>query len=291
MTESAKADLQRLLRSYNAEREEQLLELSDADLGHALPTLLNAVWAMQDSTRKSFARRLYDALGPLKSSEVTNAVNALLMTPSQTDEAAHLLIMFFGWDGIILSLPKSRLAALRPGLDRLVNHSTATERWWRDLVPQASLAVHSIDSTGPWTPTSSHDWLALRSLDTVTTPEEMRPFVEDLLEWLRLPSCPVYKGCVAQLARFPELCVAPIRERLSWHWQQQDPAGWMYWVHHLLLFVKHNVPTNLWRELRGELKRIVQSSTEDHRPLRVIALQLLQQLDGYEARPSCRKIL
>nr|GAT48837.1 predicted protein [Mycena chlorophos] len=281
MAESS--NLKSLLRWHNIEDERDLLlHISDAELAQNLPTILSRTWLIQYRRREDLEKRIYDYLVSTKPpNEMWTAISDLLVAPSPTDEVARAQTALFAWEGILTSLPVAQLEGLRPELKQLLHEASTAGR--RDLAQCARRLIAYIDNPVPWVPETKFDWLGLRSLDVVTTPDEMKPFVDGLLTWLQDPNWPVYQGCVAHLARFPELCVAPILDVL----RRADDAGW---ESNLLFFVRDHVPTGIWEELRAEFERVAQGATQEELEYEMHeqAMELLHELDLYEARPRRR---
>ncbi|KAF7318317.1 DUF5071 domain-containing protein [Mycena chlorophos] len=280
----AESSLQNSLRPPNVENElDLLLHLPDAELAQSLPAILSATWVLEYQTQaEALEKRIHDYLASTRPpNAMWTAVSDLLMTPSPTDEVARAQTTLFGWAGILTSLPVAQLEALRPELTRLLHEASAAGR--SSLAQYARRYIAYIDNPVPSVPESKLDGLGLRSLDAVTTPDEMKPFVDGLLAWLQDRNWPVYQGCVDHLARFPELCVAPILDVL----RRSDDADW---ESSLIFLVQQHVPTRMWGELRAEFERIAQGATPDELEWEVdgLAMELLQELDLYEARPRRR---
>ncbi|KAF7323621.1 DUF5071 domain-containing protein [Mycena kentingensis (nom. inval.)] len=215
-------------------------------------------------------------------SPVISAINTLLMVPAESVSDATLKSGVFGWAGVLPSTPVARLSIFRPGLLRLSENPSLLESGGSiySLAEEARRLINYIDDPRPWLPTSKSDWLGLRSLDAITTAEEMSPFVRGLLEWLQDMNWPVSGGAWKHLARFPGLCVEPIREVL----QSGDDESWEAY---LLDFVADSVPIQLWQQMRPELERAAQQPSDDERDSGVDerAMDLLHRLDEWKDRP------
>ncbi|KAJ7054511.1 hypothetical protein C8F01DRAFT_1163647 [Mycena amicta] len=252
--------------------------LEDEDLSAALLALLTSLLPRPfTSTQEKLEQQIIHRISSVDGkSPLIPAINTFLMTPASTASATRLQATLFGWAGILTSLPISRLSAFRSGLARLANEPTLAERQHpMELQSTSRRLVEYIDKPLPWVPVSKFDWLGLRSLDKVTTADTMAPFVDGLLEWLQDSNWPVSGGCEAHLARFPELCVDPIRAVL----RRGDDGDW---ESRLLSFVSFSVPGKLRERMRPELERIAQRPTQGEQDCDVwaAAMELLEEMDG-----------
>ncbi|KAJ7463640.1 hypothetical protein FB451DRAFT_1562097 [Mycena latifolia] len=137
------------------------------------------------------------------------------------------------WWNILCDLPKDRFEPYRGALTRLAMQPSEAEAAMGLPHRSAAEMLEFLDASHAsqaWVPRNKSDQMSIRSLDLlVQTPEEMRPFVPGLLEWLQDPNWPPYSTCWSQLERFPEVAIDPIREVL-----RRGDDGW--WEDSLLQF-------------------------------------------------------
>jgi hypothetical protein len=201
---------------------------------------------------------------------------SVLATPALTSEIAHSKGRMW-WD-VLIELPRDRLEPYRGAFTRLTTQPSEAEVE-EGLHDRSAEMLEFLDASQAWVPRGKSDHMAIRSLDLlVQTPEEMRPFVPGLLEWLQDPNWPPFGGCVMQLARFPEVAIDPIREVL-----RQGNDGW--WEEHLICFLLRYVPDELRERARAEVERIAQRPTadEDNDTLEA-ANECLKEMDNRAAR-------
>ncbi|KAF7543657.1 hypothetical protein G7Z17_g10567 [Cylindrodendrum hubeiense] len=138
------------------------------------------------------------------------------------------------------------------------------------------------NSEAVWVPANKTDCIGERSLQQrVTTTEQMRPHVPELLEWLADGNWPPFRGCRKQLARFPEATVEPIRVLME---TERGDGGWLL---NLLDFVEECVPVGpLWETLRPGVQALVDDpkGDEDDWELADGARRWLATLDAWKAK-------
>ncbi|KAJ4329429.1 hypothetical protein N0V84_000063 [Fusarium piperis] len=141
----------------------------------------------------------------------------------------------------------------------------------------ASLIRFMDDPTAVWVPQTKSDHIAERSLqERVKTAEEMRPHVPGLLDWLADANWPPFRGCRAQLARFPEVTVGPIGRLME---KERGDGGWIV---NLLDFVDECVPLSMWEEIKPTVKTLVEEEArgdEDEWEVSATARQWLEKLE------------
>ncbi|KAJ7137213.1 hypothetical protein C8R44DRAFT_768654 [Mycena epipterygia] len=184
---------------------------------------------------------------------LVSATLSVLDKPAMTPEAADLKHSIL--DDILIYLPIDQIEPFRGALGRMGTNPTEAEGLRLSL--RSKHIVELLDATQAWVPRFKWDDVAIRSLELfVHTPEEMRPFVPELLEWLQDINWPPFSGCWAQLARFPEIVVDPIREVL----RKGDEGDW---ANHLLRFlVEVSMPGQVRERARVEVERIAQRPTQ-----------------------------
>lgn len=166
---------------------------------------------------------------------------------------------------VVIELPSEAIQFYRPALEALsVTESSDTGTLASHSVAATSLRKESKDllryldnPEAVWVPTHKSDYIGELSLQQrVTTAEQMRPHVTELLGWLADGNWPPFSGCRKQLARFPEVTVEPIRELME---KERGDGGWLL---NLLEFVGDCVPVGpLWEPLRP----VVQAISDDHK--------------------------
>ncbi|KAH8738171.1 hypothetical protein BGZ61DRAFT_583144 [Ilyonectria robusta] len=146
---------------------------------------------------------------------------------------------------VVVELPSDAIRFYRPALEAL----SATESR-----KQESTTIFG-QPEAVWVPTHKGDYIGELSLQQrVTTAEQMRPHVTELLGWLADGNWPPFRGSRKQLARFPEVTVEPIRELME---KERGDGGWLL---NLLEFVGDCVPVGpLWEPLRP----VVQAISDD----------------------------
>ncbi|KAJ7463927.1 hypothetical protein FB451DRAFT_1561886 [Mycena latifolia] len=176
-------------------------------------------------------------------------VSRLTASAPSTDDPLVL-----SWS-VLADLPRDRLELYRGALTRLATQPTDAEAA-ADLPERSTDILKFLDAASPWAPLTKSDDMAIRSLDLlVQTPEAMRPFVPALLEWLQDCNWPPWGGCRAQLARFPEVAIDPIRDIL----RKGDDGEW---EGHLLSFLVDCMPGQVRERARAEVERIAQRPTQ-----------------------------
>jgi hypothetical protein len=139
------------------------------------------------------------------------------------------------------------------------------------------LARFASSSFEIWTPTSKYDTAAIRSLnERVKSPTEMTAYVPELLAWLADQNWPIYNGCVKQLARFPEVCVEPIRKLIER--ERGDGA----WIANVLRFTQEQVPIEQWTSLEYVLRVLKTEPKGDETDceVEIVAEDMLAKLDA-----------
>ncbi|KAL6404145.1 hypothetical protein AUP68_13527 [Ilyonectria robusta] len=164
---------------------------------------------------------------------------------------------------VVVELPSDAIRFYRPALEALsATESSDTGTEASHSVAATSLRKESknllryLDNPeAVWVPTHKGDYIGELSLQQrVTTAEQMRPHVTELLGWLADGNWPPFRGSRKQLARFPEVTVEPIRELME---KERGDGGWLL---NLLEFVGDCVPVGpLWEPLRP----VVQAISDD----------------------------
>ncbi|KAJ7463621.1 hypothetical protein FB451DRAFT_1370558 [Mycena latifolia] len=219
-----------------------------------------------------------NASEPSSDNPLIAAMISVLATPALTSEAAHSKQMM--WWNVLSDLPKDRLEPYRGALTRLATQPSEAEA--ATGLPQRSAEtlefLDASHASQAWVPRNKSDHMSIRSLDLlVQTPEEMRPFVPGLLEWLQDPNWPPYSTCSSQLERFPEVAIDPIREVL-----RRGDDGW--WEGSLLEFLLYGVPGEIRERARVEVERIAQRPTPQEVDVFETANECLKEMDHWAAR-------
>jgi hypothetical protein len=183
---------------------------------------------------------------------------------------------------VLSVLPKDRIEPYRAALGRLVTSPTEAETAkgpWPPLGKRSADLLEFLDASHAWVPRHKGDDLGMRSLELIQTAEEMRPYVKRMLVWLQDYHWLPMRGCSAQLARFPELALDPIREIL----RMGDDGEWSC---HLLEFLKDSMPGQLREKARVEVERIAQRPThsEIDNETSEVAVDCLKAMDDWLAR-------
>ncbi|KAJ7075744.1 hypothetical protein B0H15DRAFT_649984 [Mycena belliarum] len=208
---------------------------------------------------------------------LVSAMSSVLSAPASTSEAADLkqLISF----SILGKLPRNRLEPYRNALTRLAAQPTEAEAS-TGVSERSTSILELLDASQAWVPRTKSDDMAIRSLDLlVQTPDAMRPFVPALLEWLQDCNWPPWRPCRAQLARFPELALEPIRAVL----RDSDDGEWK---HHLLWFLVECMPGRVRQRARLEVERIAQRPQQDEidNDAHEAARECLEEMDHWADR-------
>ncbi|KAJ6595521.1 hypothetical protein DFH09DRAFT_1305332 [Mycena vulgaris] len=205
------------------------------------------------------------------------AMDSVLSTPALTPDAAYLKQRISY--SVLADLPKERLEPYRDAFTRLATRPTEAEAA-AGISERSAEILEFLDASQAWVPRSKSDDMAIRSLDLlVQSAEEMRPFVPGLLEWLQDNNWPPWRGCRAQLARFPEVAMDPIREVLR---KGEDGE----WEGHLLCFLEECMPKHVRERARVEVERIAQrpTPTEIENDAAESANNLLMDMDHWADR-------
>lgn len=218
---------------------------------------------------------------------VVDGISCILSTPIQT--RADFYAACAALDGVVSTLPLATLQLYRSGLETLASADTwspppGVSPW--ALKDRAADAVKFIDSPDlAWPPRHKGDGMAMRSLaERVHTAEQMRPHAKELLGWLADVNWPPRRGCIEQLARFPEVAVGPIKELMAEI--GDDDAEW---IRRLVEFVEEHVPVGeLWERLEPELTRLASSEgdgeEEEDRELVETARRVLGVLQEWKKK-------
>ncbi|KAM0436656.1 hypothetical protein ACHAPT_002365 [Fusarium lateritium] len=183
---------------------------------------------------------------------------------------------------IVATLPLEELHHYRPVLqvisETAASDTTASHHQGATTLRSeaASLIRFMSDPTAAWVPETKSDTIAERSLqERVKTAEQMRPHVPALLNWLADPNWPPFRGCRAQLARFPDVTVGPVGRLLE---RERGDGGWIL---SLLEFVEECVPLEMWEELRPMVTALVDEARgdEDEWEVSDVARRLLERLE------------
>ncbi|KAJ7485747.1 hypothetical protein FB451DRAFT_1230933 [Mycena latifolia] len=195
------------------------------------------------------------ARAPSLDNPLVSALLSVLAAPALTLGAADLkrLISY----SILADLPKDHLEPYRDTLTRLATQPTKAEAALYVSERSADI-LEFLEASEAWVPRTKSDDMAIRSLDLlVQTPEEIRPFVPGLLDWMQDGNWPPWGGCRAQLSRFPEVAMDPIREVLG---KGEDGE----WEGHLLSFLLDCMPEHVREgEGRGGADRAASDTERD----------------------------
>lgn len=172
---------------------------------------------------------------------VVSAISSILTRPLTSED--ELDVALTALREVVCELPEDAMLRYRQALMALSavdpdGSCSGPRLAGSSLAAQARGAIRFMDQReDAWAPGYRDDHMAQRSLrERVHTAREMRPHVAGLLGWLRDTSWPLYTGCEAQLARFPEITMTPIRVILKQH------RGDGKWINNLLRFVQDHVP-------------------------------------------------
>lgn len=192
---------------------------------------------------------------------VVRSISSTLSKPIKTK--VDFVVVCAALDDTVSHLPLAALGLYRPALETLASADSAPSPEGvsvPSLAARTRDAIKFIDSPDlAWAPQHKLDYMAFRSLsERVHTAEQMEPHVDELLGWLADPNWPPYLGCQKQLARFPELTIGPIRERIL---KERTDAEWLL---HILEFVEEYVPVRTsWKRIEPQLIQLANSEIED----------------------------
>lgn len=216
----------------------------------------------------------------------TIAAISLAMRPPLSNQDA-LYVAWTAFHEVVFKLPPDAMQHYRPTLEALsttepIEAGTAPSHYvgTTPLRRESKDLMRFLDNPeAVWVPSDKADCVGERSLqDRVTTAEQMRPHVPELLGWLADGNWPPFLGCWKQLARFPEETVEPIRSLFV---KERGDGGWLL---HVLEFVTDCVPVGpLWERLRPEVQAMVDDpqGDEDDCELSDCARQWLATLDAW----------
>ncbi|RSL64517.1 hypothetical protein CEP54_004694 [Fusarium duplospermum] len=208
------------------------------------------------------------------------AVSDMIKSPIKDQDDFYLA--WTALNEIVVDLPLEDLHHYRPALKAVaetpVSDTTASHyQGATNLRSEAASLIRFMDDpTAVWVPQTKSDHIAERSLqERVKTAEEMRPHVPGLLDWLADPNWPPFRGCRAQLAKFPEVTVGPIGKLIE---KERGDGGWIV---SLLEFVDECVPLNMWEELKPTVKALVEEAKgdEDEWEVSDLARRWLEKLE------------
>ncbi|KAL2693653.1 hypothetical protein Neosp_000214 [[Neocosmospora] mangrovei] len=208
------------------------------------------------------------------------AVSDMIKPPIKDQDSFYLA--WTAVNEVIVDLPLEALHHYRPALKAVSETpaSDTTASHYQGATGLRSAAASLIrfmdDPTAVWTPQTKGDYIAERTLkERVKTAEEMRPHVPGLLDWLADANWPPFRGCRAQLARFPEVTVGPIGQLIE---KERGDGGW---IASLLDFVDECVPVSMWEELKPTVKALVEEAKgdEDEWEVSDLARQWLEKLE------------
>ncbi|UPK89216.1 hypothetical protein LCI18_000151 [Fusarium solani-melongenae] len=208
------------------------------------------------------------------------AVSDTIKSPINDQDGFYLA--WTALNEVVVDLPLKDLHHYRPAL-KAVSETIASDTTASHLgsatglrSEAASLIRFMDDPTAVWVPQTKGDHIAERSLqERVRTADEMRPHVPGLLDWLADANWPPFRGCRAQLARFPEVTVGPIGQLIE---KERGDGGW---IASLLDFVDECVPLSMWEELKPTVKALVEEAKGDEDDWEVsdLARQWLEKLE------------
>ncbi|KAK6069231.1 hypothetical protein SCUP515_09114 [Seiridium cupressi] len=185
-----------------------------------------------------------------------------LLTQSPASEDDLRLVSVALW-GVVSEISEDAMLSYRDALAYLSaadSDGCSDSECTDSLAQQVKGILRFMDNRADvWVPEHKGDCMATRSLkERVHTAREMRPHLVGLLGWLRDRNWPPCAGCEAQLARFPEITIMPIRKILI------DHRGDGEWVNNLLLFVQDHVPVGRnWEAMYPQVKALVDCPTGD----------------------------
>ncbi|KAF8205285.1 hypothetical protein K438DRAFT_1757271 [Mycena galopus ATCC 62051] len=241
----------------------RLSTLSQAEFAAVAPSLLpwmgwrnNRDSLIMQPLNELFVSRL-TATTPSPTDPLVSVIVSALVIPATTPTAAGLKHPLL--HNILSALPKDRIKPYRSALARMATSPTEAEAestpWPPSLSERSAEILDFLDTSHAWVPRTKADDLALRSLELVESAEDMKPHVKGMLGWLEDRNWPPAAGCWAQLARFPELALDPIREVL----RNGDNGDWSY---NVLQFLEQSMPGELREMARVEVERIAQCPTQ-----------------------------
>ncbi|KAH7170157.1 hypothetical protein EDB81DRAFT_774583 [Dactylonectria macrodidyma] len=271
----------------NTQRMDNLATLDASAFAARVPAILSA------ARRWTFKERARD--GPFPDIEIlqsratepqTIAAIEATMKSSLTDEDAFY-VSWTAFHEVIFELSTEAMRLYRPTLESLSalepSDAGTTVSYYvaaTNLRQGKDLVRYLDDPEAVWVPKTKFDRVGELSLQQrVTTADQMRPHVPDLLGWLADSNWPPFSGCRAQLARFPEITPEPIRALME---EQRGDGGWLQ---HLLEFVEDCVPVGpLWEGLRPVVQAMVDEpkGDEDEWELSDIARRWLAALDAWK---------
>lgn len=244
-------------------------EYLDADeFASFIPVVLSSTTARSSSSIATANQKLlfgakFSALVQRHATEpaVVSAISSILTRPLDSEDTSQLIctVLF----AVIYQLPEDDILQYRGALTVLSKANTdasSDPRYIGLLAQQARDILRFVETRDvAWAPEHRGDFMAERSLqERVDTARAMRPYVDDLLRWLRDRNWPPYTRCEAQLARFPEIAVMPIRRILIEH------RGEGEWTNNLLQFVQNRVPVGRsWEAMYPQVKALLDKSKGD----------------------------
>ncbi|KAG5655537.1 hypothetical protein KAF25_003874 [Fusarium avenaceum] len=197
----------------------------------------------------------------------TAAISSILTTPIKEGDWATLKLQQTVIHRILLDLPLEQLQAYRPALTVLaaVDISSFDPRKDGSYHSQTShninhaklLGLFTTDLEAAWVTADKYDEVSYRTLsERIHTGEQMRPYMEDLFNWMVDPNHPPFKPCSEQLARFPETAAAVAVEVMAKAGQVNDTEH----QHYIIDFVSTSVPVGkAWIPLRPHVREMVRS--------------------------------
>ncbi|KAH6962807.1 hypothetical protein DER45DRAFT_551882 [Fusarium avenaceum] len=246
---------------------QRLAKLNAETFGSNVLSILRSV---ADSGLESKAEYVELVLSRAAEPPTIADISSILTTPIKEGDWATLKLQQTVIHRILLDLPFEQLQAYRPALAVLaaVDISSFDPRKDGSYHSQTShninhaklLGLFTADPKAVWVTADKFDDVSYRTLsERIHTGEQMRPYMEDLFNWLVDPNNPPFKPCSEQLARFPETAAGVAVEVMAKAGQFNDTEH-QHWI---IDFVSTSVPIGkAWIPLRPHVQEMVRSIEE-----------------------------
>ncbi|KAH7250970.1 hypothetical protein BKA59DRAFT_471476 [Fusarium tricinctum] len=271
---------------------QQLAKLDAETFGSAVLSILRSV---ADSGLENKAKHVELVQSRAAEPPTTAAISSILTTPIKEGDWATLKLQQTVIHRILLDLPLEQLQAYRPALAVLaaVDISSFDPSKDGSYHSQTShninhaklLGLFTADLKAVWVTADKYDDVSYRTLsERIHTGEQMRPYMEDLFNWMVDPNHPPFKPCSEQLARFPETAAAVAVEVMAKAGQVNDTEH-QHWI---IDFVSTRVPIGkAWIPLRPHVQEMVrlieERKDEDEDDYLEAAKAWLDELEKWDA--------
>ncbi|KAM0325598.1 hypothetical protein ACHAPQ_007998 [Fusarium lateritium] len=223
------------------------------------------------------------------------AISSIITLPIEEGDLATLRLHQTVIYQIFLKISFEQLQAYRPALSVLATVDFSSFDPSKDAsyyartshnFTHAKLLGHfAADPEAVWVPINKFDEVSYRTLsERIHTGEQMRPYMEDLFDWMVDPNHPPFAPCSEQLARFPETAAAVAVDVMARAGQANDTEH----QHYILDFFSTSVPLGkAWIPLRSHVQEMVRliekRQDEDEEYYLEPAKEWLVKLEKWEA--------